>query len=486
MKKILIGLLILNSLAFVANAGDLSTGDWYLYNGYSSKHNFSFKFPNNWQPFSLSDDIQGFGPANTEYEKLPFTIQEFEGKTYQQVIDYYYASVDQASPPETDIILSLLDDDVTGKKFGNTTLVKRGSLILAIYSNPENQDIASAVLKSLKFNDNFTVHNNFQEGYTLLIPDKLSLIEEKNILKLLTKDKKNQTVFTFEQKKNSAMNDAIEYLEDHDKKFLSSESINFHNLGEAYKTIFENEESKQVSYVIILQNNDSYILSNTNVEENYPVSSYYNDYIEEILESFEFFDLPENQNYYPFKNFSDVRDNHLNAKAVNYLVEAKIINGYSDGTFKPDSHINRAELTKIIVTTKTSSDLKDYSDCFLDVNDQWYAPYICYAKGKNWISGYKSGKFLPENPVSRAEALKIILGALFEGQKMDLELEDQTIDDLDKNDWYYYYFAFADNNELLDKQHILSKQNTYSYFPENKISRKEVAEVIYRSLQQLK
>ena len=45
-----------------------------------------------------------------------------------------------------------------------------------------------------------------------------------------------------------------------------------------------------------------------------------------------------------------------------------------------------------------------------------------------------------------------------------------------KKSCYYKYFSYAENNDLLDKQHVEENQ----YLPGEKITRKEVAEMIYR------
>jgi hypothetical protein len=105
--------------------------------------------------------------------------------------------------------------------------------------------------------------------------------------------------------------------------------------------------------------------------------------------------------------FSDVASSHPNYEAIMYLYENGIIDGYSDGTYRPDSTINRAEFTKIIIESiaKTSN---DNSNCFPDVKQEWFAQYICYAKDKQIISGYPDGTFKPANNISFVEAAKII------------------------------------------------------------------------------
>jgi hypothetical protein len=80
------------------------------------------------------------------------------------------------------------------------------------------------------------------------------------------------------------------------------------------------------------------------------------------------------------------------------------------------------------------------------------------------------------------EAVKIVLEVMFEDITSETELADTSVLDVNTGDWYGQYFIFADNNNLLDKQHIISEAGKYYYLPQGNITRKEVAETIYRSM----
>lgn len=111
-------------------------------------------------------------------------------------------------------------------------------------------------------------------------------------------------------------------------------------------------------------------------------------------------------------SFSDT-SNYIWKNSVNYLKDNSVIDGYADGTFKPDKEINRAEFTKIIIGSRFSTELNNYSvatGCFSDTPaDQWYAKYICLAKEKGVIGGYPDGTFKPDQNINQAESLKIVL-----------------------------------------------------------------------------
>lgn len=96
-------------------------------------------------------------------------------------------------------------------------------------------------------------------------------------------------------------------------------------------------------------------------------------------------------------------------EAVDYLKNTGVIGGYPDGTFRPKDTINRAEFLKIVFAGK-SGDPAPATNCFTDVPaDAWYAPYVCAAKNRQVVNGYADGSFKPDTPVNTAEALKILL-----------------------------------------------------------------------------
>jgi len=109
--------------------------------------------------------------------------------------------------------------------------------------------------------------------------------------------------------------------------------------------------------------------------------------------------------------FSDVDVDEWYAPYVEKAYTAGIVIGYSDGTFKPNNLVNRAEAMKIIVNTYAIVNdltLTANSLPFTDVvQDAWYTKYISYGYYKGIIGGYSDGTFKPENPVTRAEFSKM-------------------------------------------------------------------------------
>jgi hypothetical protein len=113
-------------------------------------------------------------------------------------------------------------------------------------------------------------------------------------------------------------------------------------------------------------------------------------------------------------SFKDVSSSHSNLDAINYVQSEGIVNGYSDGTYKPDQTINRAEFTKIIIGSKYSTD-EIYAcipnEVFSDIAPfevPWIYQYSCMARNEGIINGYEDGTFKPFQKISFIEAAKII------------------------------------------------------------------------------
>jgi hypothetical protein len=154
--------------------------------------------------------------------------------------------------------------------------------------------------------------------------------------------------------------------------------------------------------------------------------------------------------------FNDV-ENHLNQDAIDYLKENNVVQGYGDGTYRPDELIDRAEFLKIVLES-LSTDLDNEGFCFLDVESDWYATYVCKAKTLGIVSGYADGNFRPGDDINLAESLKIILEAYNASLNYNY------------SNWYEPYYYFMQENGLL---------NLVSESLSHKVTRGEMAQLIF-------
>lgn len=93
------------------------------------------------------------------------------------------------------------------------------------------------------------------------------------------------------------------------------------------------------------------------------------------------------------------------SQAINYAVINNLINGYPDGTFRPDADITRAEFANIISGIKGGSDKKAP---FNDISAHWAEVAINKVYAAGIIKGYNDGSFKPNNKVTRAEAVTML------------------------------------------------------------------------------
>ena len=113
--------------------------------------------------------------------------------------------------------------------------------------------------------------------------------------------------------------------------------------------------------------------------------------------------------------FSDITDNYT-ATAIETLRLMGVLDGYGDGTFRPNAVLTRAQFCKMAVYAMDgSSELGRYSTVtiFPDVKPSlWAASYINMAAKKGVIAGFADGKFKPNQTVTTGQAVTILMRGL--------------------------------------------------------------------------
>lgn len=115
--------------------------------------------------------------------------------------------------------------------------------------------------------------------------------------------------------------------------------------------------------------------------------------------------------------FPDVQAD-WSAQAIAQLTQLGIINGYGDGTFRPDASISRAEMVTLLMRM-LNSNIQDNSESFPDIKGNWAESNISKAKSLGIIQGADDSAFNPTHNVTRAEAASMLVRAL----KLDAELK---------------------------------------------------------------
>ncbi len=111
--------------------------------------------------------------------------------------------------------------------------------------------------------------------------------------------------------------------------------------------------------------------------------------------------------WFAFGSFVD-SVGHQYQDAIDQLFDLQIVQWYPDQTFRPDQAITRAEMLKIIMLAADISINTDSWSCFPDVRDgDRFVDYVCTARAMNIIQGYDDGTFRPNLSVSFVEGIKI-------------------------------------------------------------------------------
>ena len=147
--------------------------------------------------------------------------------------------------------------------------------------------------------------------------------------------------------------------------------------------------------------------------------------------------------------------------------------GFPNGTFRPDAEVTRAEMLKILIKGGLGIEPDDSvrADCFNDVKvEDWYSNYVCYAKNKGWAIGYENGNFRPNSPINKVEALKflVLINNIYGNNSISLPYLDVV-----SGQWYENYVKAAYSLGLLEENgNILGVANN--------VTRGAISENIFR------
>lgn len=147
-------------------------------------------------------------------------------------------------------------------------------------------------------------------------------------------------------------------------------------------------------------------------------------------------------------SFSDVTSAHWAANYIGYMEQFGIVRGYSDGTFRPNAPITRAEFAAICCRFEQ---LTDGAATFTDVPaSHWAAKSISYAAKRGWVTGYADGTFKPGNNITRAEVAAVTCRLLERNADKEyirahLKELPRVFADMNEQHWAYWYAMEAAN-----------------------------------------
>lgn len=167
-----------------------------------------------------------------------------------------------------------------------------------------------------------------------------------------------------------------------------------------------------------------------------------------------FYNLLVDKNVAITASFEDVPADAWYAKSVNTLASMGIISGVGENRFEPERSITRAEFTSMAM--KFTKGALDGTNVFSDVRSgDWFYEAVVGSIQYGWIEGYEDGTFRPENWITRVEVTSIVNKML--GRFADREFvaghadELNAFSDVTSTHWGYYHIVEATNSHTYTK-----------------------------------
>ena len=186
------------------------------------------------------------------------------------------------------------------------------------------------------------------------------------------------------------------------------------------------------------------------------------------------------------KIFSDVKTDHAFYKYISSLKSQGDIGGYKDGYYYPDQAVTRGQMAKFIVNA-FNFDINTEGISFIDVNmdKDSLGIYIQTLKNLGIVEGYKDGSFRPNIELTRGEASKFIVKAMEKkGVIIDVSFSNKFTD-IKAGYTFYRYIVFLANSKTKANEVVISGYPDGEYKPEQILTRGEMAKIIYNSSQSI-
>ncbi len=175
--------------------------------------------------------------------------------------------------------------------------------------------------------------------------------------------------------------------------------------------------------------------------------------------------------------FVDVPADYEFREALQFFKDLKIIRGYPDQTFKSEAPVTRAEFLKMAIKLSGRTiDTKKLKSIYKDVAvSDWFFDDVMTAHTLGIAQGYTGAQFLPNNYLTRTEALKLAFNAMqLSPRKDDMNSKDPLPADLKSSAWYFPYAMTA------RKLFVMTDSDDGNFYPNAVMNRGAAAEILFR------
>ncbi|MFP4124510.1 S-layer homology domain-containing protein [Coleofasciculus sp.] len=177
----------------------------------------------------------------------------------------------------------------------------------------------------------------------------------------------------------------------------------------------------------------------------------------------------------PPDSFSDIQ-NHWAKPFIQGLLDKELISGFSDGTFKPDDKMTRAQYAALLVKAFNPSAKRDGIN-FTDVADDFWAKNVIQqAYRGEFLSGFPDNSFKPNDNVQRAQVIVSLVNGL------GLSASDETVLSTYSDRDAIPDYAKDEVNTATKKEIVVSYPDTKQLDPTKDATRAEVAAMVYQAL----
>lgn len=178
--------------------------------------------------------------------------------------------------------------------------------------------------------------------------------------------------------------------------------------------------------------------------------------------------------------FADVMPDRWSAPAVNRLAEAGIINGFEDGTFRPEQSVTRAQFSKMLSLLLPDREVPVKACAFSDVESSaWYADFVMKLAERGIVNGVGNGLFRPDAPITRQD-MATMISRMIKIYGLELPEKNQPIMFSDASQIADYALAAVSEMQRIG---VINGFEDGSFRPQANASREQTAQMLSNLMQ---